>query len=601
METVESPPAWPFRGRPSKPPSLIGLAVACGLALLIVIALIAYRSIVAFEESARWVSHTYAVMSTLGQVQGTHDRMRLAWRGYLIGGSPEALEDFRKTGEVLREQVTRIQALTAENARQQVHVGSLGAAIAEDLAAAETSIAQKSAGALEDSSAILAVLEAMHRSADRFAGLSEGIEAQERTLLASQELETAMQGAAAKRWIAIGSAASLAALALAFWLLRRAMARTSLAQARAERYAHEVEDLYNQAPCGYHSVDLNGVFRRINDTELAMLGYSREEIVGRMRHPDLMTPESAALYERHLEDFVRTGVVHGAEFTYRRKDGSTFIAQADATAVRGNDGSIVESRTALIDITDRIKAQSEARNLTLQLREYSARLEGINKELESFSYSVSHDLRAPLRAINGFALMLDEDYRDRLDPEGRRLLGVVRANAESMARLIDDLLAFSRLGKTALVSAPVDMNVLVREVLTESGNVSAELRIGALPQAHGDRALLKQVWANLIGNAIKYSANAVAPVVTISGGETPNGDCEYRVADNGAGFDMRYYDKLFGVFQRLHSASEFPGTGVGLAIVHRIVTRHGGRVWAEGQVGSGAVFHFTLGAGTANG
>jgi light-regulated signal transduction histidine kinase (bacteriophytochrome) len=221
--------------------------------------------------------------------------------------------------------------------------------------------------------------------------------------------------------------------------------------------------------------------------------------------------------------------------------------------------------------------------------------------LESFSYSVSHDLRAPLRAINGFALMLDEDYRDRLDPEGRRLLGVVRANAESMARLIDDLLAFSRLGKTALVSAPVDMNVLVREVLTESGNVPAEMRIGALPQAHGDRALLKQVWANLIGNAIKYSANAVAPVVTISGGETPNCDCEYRVEDNGAGFDMRYYDKLFGVFQRLHSASEFPGTGVGLAIVHRIVTRHGGRVWAEGQVGSGAVFHFTLGAGTANG
>lgn len=601
MQTIHSPTAWPSLDRYSKPARLIGLAIACALTLLIAIALIAYRSIVAFEESARWVSHTYSVVSALGQLQDSHDRMRLGWRGYLINGSPQALDDFRKAGQVLREQLTRIQGITAENSRQQAHAASLADAITEDLAAAEASIAQKSGGALEDSAAILDVLDAMHRRADRIAGLSEGIEAQERALLASQEHETAVQGAAAKRWIAIGSASSLAALAFSFWLLRSAMARTSRAQAHAERYAREVEDLYNRAPCGYHSVDSHGVFTRINDTELAMLGYSRDEIVGRMRHPDLMIPESAALYDQRLAEFMRSGLVQGAEFTYRRKDGSTFTARAEATAVRGKDGSIVESRTALLDITDRIKAETEARNLTLQLREYSARLEGINKELESFSYSVSHDLRAPLRAINGFALMLDEDYRDRLDVEGRRLLGVVRANAESMARLIDDLLAFSRLSKTALVSATVDMNVLVREVLTEIGNVAADIRIGVLPQARGDRALLKQVWANLIGNAIKYSAKVVAPVVTIAGAKTPDGDCAYRIEDNGAGFDMRYYDKLFGVFQRLHSASEFPGTGVGLAIVHRIVTRHGGRVWAEGQVGSGAVFHFTLGAGAANG
>ena len=601
MQTIQSPMAWPPLDRPSKPPSLIGLAVACALALLIAIALIAYRSIMAFEESARWVSHSYAFMSALGQVLSAHDRMRLGWRGYLISGRPDTLDEYRKARQALGEHVIRMRAITADNARQRADAASLGDAIAGDLAKAEASIAQKSAGALEDSAAILDVLEAMHSSADRITGLSDGIETQERAMLALREHETAVQGAAAKRWIAIGSAASLAALALAFWLLRRAMARTSLAQARAERYAREVEDLYNHAPCGYHSVDPNGVFTRINDTELAMFGYSRDEIVGRMRHPDLMTPESAALYEQHLADFMGSGVVQGAEFTYRRKDGSTFAARAEATAVRGKDGSILESRTALLDITDRVNAETEARNLTLQLREYSARLEGINKELESFSYSVSHDLRAPLRAINGFALMLDEDYRDRLDAEGRRLLGVVRANAESMAHLIDDLLAFSRLSKTAMVSATVDMNVLVREVLTEIGSVEAEMRIGVLPQARGDRALLKQVWANLIGNAIKYSANVVAPVVTISGTQTPEGDCEYRIEDNGAGFDMRYYDKLFGVFQRLHSASEFPGTGVGLAIVHRIVTRHGGRVWAEGKVGSGAAFHFTLGEGAANG
>jgi light-regulated signal transduction histidine kinase (bacteriophytochrome) len=204
-----------------------------------------------------------------------------------------------------------------------------------------------------------------------------------------------------------------------------------------------------------------------------------------------------------------------------------------------------------------------------------------------------------LRAINGFASMLEEDHGTRLDGEGRRLLGVVRSNADAMARLIDDLLAFSRLGKVSFVAAPVDMAGLVREVLTERGS-DANIELGTLPAAHGDRALLKQVWANLIDNAVKYSANVPAPRIRLSGMVHENGDAEYRIEDNGAGFDMRYYDKLFGVFQRLHSAAEFSGTGVGLAIVQRIVVRHGGRVSGEGRPGAGATFQFTLPAGDAH-
>jgi two-component system sensor histidine kinase/response regulator len=229
------------------------------------------------------------------------------------------------------------------------------------------------------------------------------------------------------------------------------------------------------------------------------------------------------------------------------------------------------------------------------LRKRSAALETANQELEAFSYSVSHDLRAPLRAVNGFAQMLEEDYGEKVDDEGRRLLATVRAGAVQMGRLIDDLLAFSRSGRQTLEASPVDMVALTREAAAQflSEHPGSKMDISNLPSAIGDGPLLKQVWVNLIGNAFKYSAKAPSPLIEI-GGQKNDADVEYWVRDNGAGFDMKYYDKLFRVFQRLHGIDQFPGTGAGLAIVQRIIFRHGGRVWAEGWVGEGAVFHFSL-------
>ena len=238
----------------------------------------------------------------------------------------------------------------------------------------------------------------------------------------------------------------------------------------------------------------------------------------------------------------------------------------------------------------RLNAELEQR-----VRERTSALEAANKELESFSYSVSHDLRAPLRAVDGYALMLAEDYGDRLDDEGRRLLKVVRASAERMGQLIDDLLRFSQIGRRPLALATLDMRALAGEVVAEATQLNplASIELGALPEVTGDRALLRQVWANLVGNAIKYSARAASPRVEISGHSNER-ESIYTVRDNGAGFDMRYYEKLFNVFQRLHGEDEFPGTGVGLAIVQRVVARHGGRVWGEGAIGKGASFHFAL-------
>jgi signal transduction histidine kinase len=229
---------------------------------------------------------------------------------------------------------------------------------------------------------------------------------------------------------------------------------------------------------------------------------------------------------------------------------------------------------------------------TVELR--TEALQAANKELESFSYSVSHDLRAPLRAVDGYARMLEEDYAASLDEEGRRLLSVVRASSQRMGRLIDDLLAFSRLGRQQPARQPVDMRGLAEEVVTELRNGSqAAIDLGDLPGARVDRALMRQVWANLIANALKYSGKRADARIEI-GGRRQDGETVYWVRDNGVGFDMRYAEKLFGVFQRLHRADEFDGTGVGLAIVQRVVARHGGRVWAQAKPGEGACFHFSL-------
>jgi light-regulated signal transduction histidine kinase (bacteriophytochrome) len=233
-------------------------------------------------------------------------------------------------------------------------------------------------------------------------------------------------------------------------------------------------------------------------------------------------------------------------------------------------------------------------------RRKSAELQAVNKELDAFSYSVAHDLRAPLRAVDGYAGMLEDTYAGRLDAEGRRLLGVVRASSQLMGRLIDALLNLARIGRQALRTQPVELDPLVNQVIDElragcSGR-SIEFAVGKLGTALADPALLKQVLANLLGNAIKFTRDRNPAVVEVGCRREAEkgGAIVYYVKDNGAGFDMRYSDKLFGVFQRLHRTEEFEGTGVGLSIVQRVINRHGGRVWADSRPGEGATFYFTL-------
>ncbi len=249
------------------------------------------------------------------------------------------------------------------------------------------------------------------------------------------------------------------------------------------------------------------------------------------------------------------------------------------------------------EIAERKRVQDEITALNAELATRAEQLETANRELESFSYSVSHDLRAPLRAINGFSGMLEEEHAGRLDDEGRRLLRVVSDQSRLMGQLIDDLLQFSRLGRQPMAAREIDMTALAEEVKRELGQEggagAAALEVRPLERAMGDPALIRQVLINLLSNAIKFSSGRERPQIELSSHRNGTHGV-FRVKDNGAGFDMQYYDKLFGVFQRLHRAEDFPGTGVGLALVQRVVSRHGGRVWAEGQVGEGATFYFTL-------
>jgi signal transduction histidine kinase len=236
-------------------------------------------------------------------------------------------------------------------------------------------------------------------------------------------------------------------------------------------------------------------------------------------------------------------------------------------------------------------------NLENKVKERTTQLELVNKELEAFSYSVSHDLRTPLRAISGYSIMLKEDYEEKLDAEGKRIIGNVIANARMMGQLIDDLLAFSRLGKKELVSTKIDMQSLatnvVNELLQHDLEKDYQINIGLLPPIEADQGMIKQVLINLLSNAMKYSSKETRPEIEI-GSKDEEKRTIYYIKDNGVGFDMAYAGKLFGVFQRLHSQEEFEGTGVGLALVKRIIDKHKGEVWADGQENVGATFYFGL-------
>lgn len=321
-----------------------------------------------------------------------------------------------------------------------------------------------------------------------------------------------------------------------------------------------------------------GKFIDVNDNFSKFCGLTKDEIIGKSSLELNLIPHPEKRAEI-INSIGKKGYVADALIEVYAKDGKRWVSTSTHEVnIDGRNCYI----SAMIDVTDRKNAEEQ--------------LVTVNGELEAFTYSVSHDLRAPLRAVNGYSEMLNEDYGVKLDDEGKRIIENITYNAKKMGILIDELLAFSRLGRKEVVKKLIDMNELTEGVLSEVNKAhpnSAQIEVNKLHDVKADYGLLHQVMYNLISNAIKYSSKEKKPLIGISS-ENKNGEIVFSIKDNGVGFDMKYSDKLFGVFQRLHSQEEFEGTGVGLAIVQRVIAKHNGRVWAQGEVNKGATFNFSL-------
>jgi PAS domain S-box-containing protein len=707
---------------------MLGLWAA--LAILGCISAVSYLSLRELVDRMAWVARTQEVLRETETVISDLKDVETGVRGYLISGQDEFLAPYRSALASIPSHLGRLKELTVDNADQQKRAGSLDRLARKRLEQAELFLKMASTGTLLLPQPLRRQILDGKQTMDEVRALAGEMREHEESLLLQRAQESSRSSRLATTVIILGTLASFVILITAFVLLRREIGQRSSAERAAREHAAEVESLYNQAPCGYHSVDRDGFFVRMNDTELSWLGYTREEIIGKMKFVDIVAPECVQTVRDNFPALVSGGVTINLEYRLVRKDGTTFPVSVNAVPLLDAAGNFVMSRTTMFDITaqketeNRIrmantfldtvvenipsmifvkeaqtlrfarinKAEEEflgiprdmlvgktdydffpreqsdfftakdrevlqstgvvhvfeeqlttngvtrylrTRKTTLRdandepqyllgisdditaqrrseesIRELNAslemranQLEAANKELESFSYSVSHDLRAPLRAIDGFTRIFEEDYGATVDEEGRRLLKVIRDNSQRMGVLIDDLLAFSRLGRQPLSAEPIEMTALAEEALAEIRNAGlhhgAEVLIPRLPAVRADPVLLRQVWINLLSNAIKYTSTRKSPKIEVGSiaPKNPHDHQTYFVKDNGVGFDMRYYDKLFGVFQRLHSIEEFAGTGVGLAIVHRLITRHGGRVWAEAELDKGATFFFSLPAG----
>jgi PAS domain S-box-containing protein len=377
------------------------------------------------------------------------------------------------------------------------------------------------------------------------------------------------------------------------------IAAIAIERQRAEEALRESEEKFFKA---FHaSPDVIAIFRledskfiEVNENFIHFNGYPRDEIIGHTA-TELGIWADAEERDRILKMMKERGNVHNEEFHMRTKSGEIRIGlfSAAVTSFGGEPCSIAITT----DITERKQMEVELKQALEELKQSSAQLEATNKELEAFSYSVSHDLRSPLRSIDGFSQALLEDYNDKLDDTGQDYLNRLRGASQKMGELIDGILKLSRLTRNEMHLEKVDLSALAKEIATRLQETQPERRVKFVIDkgltARGDPQLLRALLENLLGNAWKFSKKN--PRARIEFSLESNGDKnKYFVRDNGAGFDMTYANKLFSAFQRLHDATEFPGTGIGLATVQRIINRHGGTIQAEGEVGKGATFYFTL-------
>ena len=611
-----------------------------GLVLLVAVAAYSRRSTTELIEAAARVKPTHEVIGKIRELRSDFDEEQSGMRGFVITGDEAFLPLASEAIPKVRKHLPELRELIADNARQQARLAALEKAISERLDFSQQTFELRRTSGFDAAARVVASGRGKALS-DQIRTVLREMEAAEETLLAARR---AQSGAITERTLAILPAGVLVSVLLLTFGVLRLNGEVAARQRGAEVLAweksaleligsaaslHEVLDrvmlgLEKQSPgalCSVLLLDADGLHLRHGAAPSLPDAYNRL-IDGVAVGPAVGSCGTAAYADRQVivadiasdplwADYRELALGHGLRACW-------------STPIHGGEGKILgtfaiyyheprhptpaemDGIARAVHVTriaiERKHAEEEIRGLNASLeqrvRERTAQLEAAVRELDAFSYSVSHDLRAPLRAVDGFSRMVLEDNAARLDEEGRRMLGVIRSETQRMGRLIDDLLAFSRLGRQQLEPVPMDMHALAQEIFDALAALEPARRLRLdlhpLPPARGAAAMIRQVWVNLIGNAIKFTGERAVGEIEIGAREGADGGQIYFVKDNGAGFDMRYAGQLFGVFQRLHTRQEFPGTGVGLALVQRIVQRHGGRVWAEGEVGRGATFSFTI-------
>jgi PAS domain S-box-containing protein len=551
------------------------------LAIIIGLAIYAYLNNRKFAETSNQVAHSNRVLYRTELILTLIMDAESDQRGYIITGDKSFLEPFQETSSEIHDNLNDLIRLTSDNPAQQVRLARVRPLIESKLSFIKETIEAVGNNPDEARAGVISMRgkQLMDDIKHEIAAVKD-----EESRLLVERTRVSKEGHTKFTTTFTGLLTIIAFILIAVFItINISLLGRTKAEKELRNAAEDIRDLYENAPCGYLSVDSAGTLVEINNTMLSWIGYTKDEVVGKMNFRHLIPNESVPTFEHSLDEFLRKGKISNVEFDIIRKDGSSFQIISSATMVKDDYGKFLKSRSTVFDISERKKAERQIRQL--------------NQELEAFTYSVSHDLRAPLRSIDGYTKILEEDYSDKLDSEGQRVMGVIMTNAKRMGQLIDDLLEFSRLGRKELAKIECDMNSIAHDVVNELVESQPQRKvtidIDELVPSKADPAMIRQVWINLISNAIKYSRKTENPRVEISS-YLDRGVHVYMIRDNGVGFDMKYIGKLFGVFQRLHKVQDFEGTGVGLAIVYRIIAKHGGKVWAESKVNEGAAFFFSL-------
>jgi signal transduction histidine kinase len=516
----------------------------------------------------------------------------------LIGGEQgdDVLARAQRADHDVPKLLDELRMRSGDDPGQQQRVGDLGTAVGGRLALMDQALLHYQQGDLAGANS------AMHDAGQLYNidALTMRIVAGQEDILQSRRIDAQQQSFDSKLVLAITAGAQILLLAIVVIVSERQIGKRLRAEIR-EGQAVQRSRLIVQAvrePIALLDEQLRTLL--VNAAFGELYGVAEDARAVPLAAIGDGAWSDSALLQRLTDVLVRDRELWDYELVQRTADDVERHVVINARRLQQHDNDAHALLLTVSDVTARALAEHQVNELNRQLEGKVEQISDVNRELEAFSYSVSHDLRAPLRHIAGFAGKLEQHLGEQADERARHYLEVIGGAAQRMARLIDDLLVFSRLGRGAMRMQPVDMQSLVDEAraMAEADAPDRHIiwKVAPLPVVVGDENMLRTVWQNLIGNAVKYTGQCETACIEVSTQRARNGNYEFTVADNGAGFDMQYAGKLFGVFQRLHRASEFPGNGIGLANVRRIVARHGGRVWAEAEPGKGARFHFSLSA-----